>query len=150
MTPASDAGSQQAFQASYSHIRGYGEFLWVQFLIAATQSGGGQPFCFVHYDVRGNGFWFYSDLDGFFRGPIAPGIASLALQGSSCALNTAGSTASGSGSTLSLDLALVFKTAPDRNIYMRAMDVSESDTGGFNGAPGRSLPHLSPLWRSVQ
>lgn len=128
VAPASGAGSQQAFQASYSHTQGYGQFLWVQFLIAAAQNGGGQPFCFVHYDVRGNGFWLYSDLEGFFRGPIAPGLASIALQGSSCALNTAASSAAGLGSTLSLNLALVFKTASDRNIYMRAMDISEADT----------------------
>ncbi|MGC4050220.1 MAG: DUF11 domain-containing protein [Paludibaculum sp.] len=146
-SPASGAGSQQAFQASYSHTQGYGEFVWVQFLLAARLDGGGQPFCFVHYDVRGKGFWFYSDLEGFFRGPIAPGVASIALQGSSCAMNTAASNTAGNGSTLSLNIALVFKTASDRNVYLRAMDVTESDTGWLqrgtwtqNSAP---LPTLS-------
>jgi hypothetical protein len=128
-TPSSGSGAEQVFQAVYSGALGYQQLLWVQFLIAAAPDGGGQAFCFLHYDVRGNAFWLYSDTLGFFVGPVTPGSASSALQGSHCALNTAGSSVSGSGSSLTVNLAVVFKAAATRNLYMRAMDTSNLDTG---------------------
>lgn len=128
-SPSSGTGAEQVFQAVYSGALGYQQLLWVQFLIAAAPDGGGQAFCFLHYDVRGNAFWLYSDTLGFFVGPVTPGSASSVLQGSHCALNTAGSSVAGSGSSLTVNLAVVFKAAATRNLYMRALDTSNFDTG---------------------
>jgi hypothetical protein len=127
--PSSGSGSQQVFKAVYTGAQGYQRLRWVQLLIAADSSGGGQPFCFLHYDVPGNAFWLYSDVMGYFRGPVAPGAASSQLQGSHCALNTSGSSVSGNGYTLELSLALVFKAPAQRNVFMRTMDMSDYDSG---------------------
>ena len=96
--------------------------------LAAAPEGDGQPFCFLHYDVQMNQLWLYSDTWGFFRGPVAPGTASSLLQGSHCALNSAASAASGSGGTLTLDLAVVFKADAARKVYLRAMDLDGPET----------------------
>ncbi|MGJ5818391.1 hypothetical protein [Paludibaculum fermentans] len=146
VTPAAGSGAQQIFQAVYSGALGYQQLRWVQLLFGTAPDGGGQPFCFLHYDVQGNGLWLYSDQYGFFRGPVPPGAASLELQGSHCALNAAGSTASGNGSNLTLNLSVAFKAAATRNIYMRAMDTSNFDTGwqqrGTWTQVGAALPTL--------
>ncbi|MGJ5820550.1 InlB B-repeat-containing protein [Paludibaculum fermentans] len=129
VTPSNGKGTQQLFQAQYSHSKGYQRIRWVQLLLATDPNGGGQPFCFLHYDVQGNGLWLYSDQAGFFQGPIHPGVASNTLQSSNCALNTAASSAAGSGSILEVDFTVFFKAAGARNIYMRALDIDEFDTG---------------------
>lgn len=129
VTPPTGTGARQIFQAQFSGAAGYHDLRWVQLLFATAPDGGGQPFCFLHYDVQGNGFWLYSDVYGFFRGPVAPGLESAELQGSHCALNPSGSTAAGSGSTLALNLDVVFKAAATRNVYLRAMDLANYDTG---------------------
>jgi hypothetical protein len=102
---------------------------WVQMLFAVATNGGGQPFCYVHYDVQGNKFWLYSDVQGFFVGPIAPGVASNLLQGSLCALNTSGSSVTGSGADLTINANLVFKQALALKIYMRGFTLEGVDTG---------------------
>jgi uncharacterized repeat protein (TIGR01451 family) len=129
VTPSSGSGAQQVFQAVYGGSMGYQYLRWVQLLFATASDGGGQPFCFLHYDVTGNAFWLYSDVYGFFRGPVAPGVGSVELQGSQCALNSAQSSVSGSGSNLTLNLAVMFKAAATRNVYMRALDWDAIDTG---------------------
>ncbi|MGJ5814771.1 SBBP repeat-containing protein [Paludibaculum fermentans] len=128
VTPSAGTGAQQMFKATFTGAKGYQSLKWVQVLFATAPNGGGQPFCFLHYDVTGNGFWLYSDVLGFFVGPIAPGVTSAVLQGAHCALNTAGSSASGNGATLELNLAVVFKAAANRSIYLRAFDADNFDT----------------------
>lgn len=129
LTPSAGTGARQIFQAQFAGAAGYQDLRWVQVLFSSAPDGGGQPFCFLHYDVPGKAFWLYSDVYGFFRGPVAPGSASLELQGSHCALSATGSTVAGSGSTLSLNLDVVFKAPAARNVYLRALDMSNYDTG---------------------
>ncbi|MGJ5817491.1 hypothetical protein [Paludibaculum fermentans] len=151
LTPSAGAGFRQIFQAQFSGVPASKDLRWVQLLFGAAPDGGGQPFCFLHYDVQGNGFWLYSDVYGFFRGPVAPGLASLELQGSHCALSTAGSTVAASGSTLSLNLDVVFKAPATRNVYLRAMDLSNYDTGWVQrGAWTQAATPLPVLMASPQ
>jgi hypothetical protein len=126
---ASGEGAVQTFRGNYSASNGYSDLKWVQMLLAVAPDGGGQPFCYVHYDVQGNQFWLYSDVQGGFVGPIAPGTTSNLLQGSLCALNTSTSTVSGSGDQLTLDASLVFKQALTLNVYTRAYTWEGTDTG---------------------
>jgi photosystem II stability/assembly factor-like uncharacterized protein len=127
--PSSGTGAVQTFSGKYSATGGYQDLQWVQMLFSVATDGGGQAFCYVHYDVQGNRFWLYDDVRGFFVGPIAPGAGSNLLQGSLCALNTSGSSVSGSGSQLSVNASLVFKQALALNIYMRAYTLAGVDTG---------------------
>jgi hypothetical protein len=124
----SGSGAVQTFTGNYYDANGYNDLRWVQMLFAVAPDGGGQTYCFVHYDVQGNRFWLYGD-GGFFVGPIAPSTPSNALQNTLCALNTSASTASGSGNTLTVNATVVFKAAAARNIYMRAENLAGTDTG---------------------
>jgi hypothetical protein len=128
LSTPSGSGAVQTFTGTYYDANGYKDLLWVQMLFATEPDGGGQTYCFVHYDVQGNQFWLYGD-GGFFVGPIAPGTPSNKLQNSLCALNTSASTVTGSGATLTLNADVVFKAAAARNAYMRAMNEAQSDTG---------------------
>lgn len=147
VTPPSGTGAEQQFDARYTHSRGYERIRWVQLLLATDPQGGGQPFCFLHYDVQGNGFWLYSDQAGFFQGPVQPGTASNALLSSICALDTAGSSVSGNGSILDVNFRVLFKATGNRNTYMRALDADEYDTGwsqvGTWAQAALALPTLS-------
>jgi len=128
VAPNSGSGATQTFTGVYSSSNGYQALRWVQMLFAVASDGGGQSYCFVHYDVQGNSFWVYGD-GGFFVGPVSPGAASNRLQNSFCSLNTSGSSASGAGPTLSINANVVFKGAGARNIYLRAQDIFGTDTG---------------------
>ncbi|QOY85406.1 M12 family metallopeptidase [Paludibaculum fermentans] len=128
VSPSSGTGDLQTFTAIYSAVKGYTDLQWVQLLLAVAPDGGGQSFCYVHYDVQGNAFWLYG-ASGFFVGPIAPGTQSNLLQNSLCALNTSASTASGTGKNLTVNASLVFKAAGARNVYMRAMNKAQADSG---------------------
>ncbi|MBN9659630.1 MAG: hypothetical protein J0H49_15715 [Acidobacteria bacterium] len=129
VTPASGTGSTQTFTAFFKGAQGAGSLSWVQMLIAAAGNGDGQPFCLVHYDAHGNAFWVYSDVDGFFHGPVAAHVPSGTLQGSSCALDTANSSAAVLSNQLVVDFRLVFKSSAARKVYLRAYDDSGADTG---------------------
>jgi len=128
VTPSSGGGATQAFTAAFNAAKGFRDLQWVELLVAAAPDGAGQSYCFVHYDVQGNGLWLYGD-GGFFVGPVAPGSLSNRLQNSLCAVNTSGSSVVGSGTTLTLNASIVFKQSVNRLVYMRAMSTSNFDTG---------------------
>jgi hypothetical protein len=128
--PSSGSGAVQTFSGVFTAANNFHTDLqWVQMLFAVAPSGGGQAYCYVHYDVQGNSFWLYSDVEGFFKGPVSPGTASNTLQGSLCALNTLGSSVSGYGSQLRVNANVVFKQAKVLNVYMRAYTMAGVDTG---------------------
>ena len=54
----------------------------MQMLFAVATNGGGQAYCLIHYDHGGNALWLYSDVTGFFMGPVTPGVPSNSLEGS--------------------------------------------------------------------
>ncbi|MGJ5813755.1 RCC1 repeat-containing protein [Paludibaculum fermentans] len=128
VTPETGTGGLQTFNGVYRTVNGYSTLQWVQMLFAVATDGGGQSFCFLHYDVQGNGLWLYGD-GGFFVGPIAPGVSSQVLQNTLCAVNTQSSTVSGNGTTLTVSPNVIFKAAGARNIYLRTQDLNFYDTG---------------------
>ncbi|MGJ5813790.1 hypothetical protein [Paludibaculum fermentans] len=130
VSPATGSGYNQTFSAVYSDPNGVQDLAWGQILIAVAANGGGQPFCFVHYDRPGNGLWLYGD-EGFFLGPITPGTVSAALKNSACAVNTSGVSFTPVGTNLTLNVPITFKPgfAGDKSVYLRAYDKTEQDTG---------------------
>ncbi|MBN9659009.1 MAG: hypothetical protein J0H49_12570 [Acidobacteria bacterium] len=128
VSPFTGSGSEVMFTPIYKAGYGYKDLLWVQFLVAAAPDGGGQPFCFLHYDVQGDAFWLYGD-GGFFVGPVKPGTASGQLQNTLCGLNTQMSSASGNGDTFGMGLKVVFKSAASLKLYLRAYTQGQLDTG---------------------
>jgi hypothetical protein len=129
VSPSGQTGGAQTFTGQYFASSGYQDLKWVQLLFAVATNGGGQAFCYIHYDVVGNKFWLYSDVQGIFVGPVTPGTASNFLQGSLCALNTSASSVNGSGNNLTVNVAVVFKEPLALNIYMRAQTMEGVDTG---------------------
>ncbi|MGJ5818508.1 InlB B-repeat-containing protein [Paludibaculum fermentans] len=130
VSPASGAGPAVDFSATYEGSQGADSLRWVQLLLAAAPDGGGQPFCFVHYDVQGRMFWMYSDVEGFFRGPVPASYSTEGLQSSSCAMDRLNYTyVYSNGPRLTVPVKLLFKTAGPRNVYLRALDMAGVDTG---------------------
>lgn len=139
VSPSSGSGAAAAFAATYSASFGYTDLRYVQFLFAAAADGGGQPFCYLHYDVPGDGFWLYGD-SGFFVGPVKPGVTSSILQNTLCAINTKTSTVWGSGTTLTLTANPVFKSAAALKVYMRAYTMGQIDTGWVQRGTWTTVP----------
>jgi hypothetical protein len=133
LAPGSGTGPVQTFQLMYPAPSGFEgiSFGWVQFLIAAASNGGGQPFCFLHYDRGGNGLWMYSSDSGFFLGPVSPGTPSTLLNSSACSINTAGTTVSYVGGNLVLNVPVTMKAQMSgaKQTFMRTLDVLTRDTG---------------------
>lgn len=128
VTPSSGSGSTTTLSATYAAGLGYQDLAWVQLLVAAATDGGGQPFCFLHYDVQGDSFWVYGE-EGFFLGPVKRGQASAHLQNSFCAFNPKTSTIAGNGTNLLWKADVTFKGAGARQVYLRANTNGNLDTG---------------------
>ncbi len=128
--PAAGTGATQMFNATYYHPNGTSSIQWTELLFASAPDGGGQPFCLVYYDQAGGGLWLYGDA-GAFIGPVTPGVTSNALQTSSCGINTAASSSSVSGGSLTLNVVVTFHGAfhGATNTYLRALDTNGNDTG---------------------
>ncbi|MBN9659354.1 MAG: hypothetical protein J0H49_14310 [Acidobacteria bacterium] len=130
VTISSSSGASHTFTAIVSDPNGVNDLSWAQLLIASASNGGTNPFCFIHYDRSGNGLWLFSE-EGFFRGPVTPGTLSAALRNKFCAVQTSGVSFTALGSQLTLNLPVTFKTdyPHPENMYLRAYDRSELDTG---------------------
>ncbi|MGJ5819552.1 InlB B-repeat-containing protein [Paludibaculum fermentans] len=139
LAPAAGSGAAATFSATYSAGLGYRDLAWVQLLLAAAPDGGGQPYCFLHYDVQGDRFWVYGD-GGFFQGPIQPGVASALLQNQLCGLNTKISSVAKSGTSLTFNARVAFKASAGLNVYLRAQTLSLLDTGWVQRGTWNTLP----------
>ena len=136
VTPSSGSmpkETQQICTLTYPDLPGFAgqAFEWVQFLVATTADGGAPPFCFLHYDCRGNGLWLYSSDEGFFLGPVEPGTESTALENSACSVNTAAATVANTNGDLVLTVPIMMK-APmvgAKSTYQRIRGVRDRDTG---------------------
>ncbi|QOY85752.1 RCC1 domain-containing protein [Paludibaculum fermentans] len=133
VSPNLGSGGTQTFAASYSEGSGLpaGAGGWVQLLVAAATDGGGQPFCYLHYDRAGDGLWMYSGDVGFFLGPVKPGVSSSVLQSTACSVNTAGTTVQNNAGQLVISAPFVLKSpmAGGKKIFQRSMDALRRDTG---------------------
>ncbi len=125
VTPSSGSGSSQTFSFLFSDANGFADLPWAQLLVNATLSGVGA--CYLHYDRAVNAVYLYTDGGPAWLGPLALGAAG-SLQNSQCVVNGMGSSASGSGNNLTVNLALSFKAefTGAKNVYMLVQD-----TGGL-------------------
>jgi hypothetical protein len=125
LTPASavsatpsGTGANQAFTLVYADPRGTSDISWVEAEWNATQSNAGA--CYVHYIASSNTIQLSSDGGTGWIGPVTVGTAGT-LQNSQCVLDAGSSSASVSGNSLTLDVALTFLPAfaGTKNIYMQ-------------------------------
>ena len=136
VTPNSGSGNAGLFTfPTYQEQPGFeavGTNGWVQFLIAASTTGGNKEFCFVHYDRGGNAFWMY-DWVAHLRRTRNAGSPSAGLNSAGCFLDTSTATVNDTGGTLTLTLPITLKfgaaDAGPMFLFQRMMDELRQDTG---------------------
>jgi alpha-tubulin suppressor-like RCC1 family protein len=133
VTPNTGSGAAPTFVATFDDASGLPLSTggWVQFLVAAAADGGGQPFCYLHYDRAGDGLWMYSGDVGFFLGPVKPGVSSTVLQSSACSINTAGTTVQNTAGQLVISSPFTLKSpmTGSKKLFQRSMDALRRDSG---------------------
>lgn len=107
VTPSSGTGLTQQFSFLWSDPNGFSDIRAVAALFNTSLSGQGS--CFLIVDTASRNILFAADNGSSFS--VLPVGASGILQNSQCSLNVAGSTLSGSGNTLTLNVTLTFKAA---------------------------------------
>jgi Metallo-peptidase family M12 len=128
VSPSSGSGSSQTFRLTVSDANGFGDLSSVQFTIG--QSGASANSCNLAYGPPTNGLYLLNDARTAWMGPVKLG-SSGSLSNSQCSVNMPASSASGSGTTLTVDLALSFTPsfAGTKNIYLYALDKANADSG---------------------
>ncbi|MBI3473450.1 MAG: matrixin family metalloprotease, partial [Candidatus Solibacter usitatus] len=128
VTPSSGSGPAQSFRLVYSDAAGYANLAWVNLDIHSTLTSVGG--CYFQYNPATNVILLANDAGTAWAGSTPLGSAG-SLQNSQCALDMAGSSASGAGNNLTLNLPLSFKPAlaGARNIYMGALNRSSIFSG---------------------
>jgi hypothetical protein len=125
VTPNSGSGSSQTFSFVYADTRGYASVGSVLTIINSSLSVSGA--CYFLYYPGPNVFYLANDAVTAWLGPAALGTTG-SLQNSQCTIDAGSSSASGSGTNLTVNLALSFKPAfgGAKSVYMDAFDGLDS------------------------
>ncbi len=130
VSPAIGAGISQTFSFKFSSVNGYA-YLSTVFAVISTGVGSGNS-CRVEYLPATNQLYLYPDVgaSGTLLGPMTPG-ATGTLSNSQCTLNVGGTTAGGSGNTVTLNAAITFQPtfAGIKNIYGYDEDLADRNSG---------------------
>jgi hypothetical protein len=132
VSPNSGSGSSGTFTFTYSDSNGATDISSAQIDIASTLSVSGA--CYLYYPRGLNEIYLASDA-GVWQGPLRLGSTGT-LQNSQCAVNAGASSASASGNTLTLNLALSFTAgfAGAKNVYMEVENASHDSGWSLMGA----------------
>jgi Putative Ig domain len=128
VTPNTGTGTAQTFQFVISDVNGY-RFIKTAYAQISTSTAYPNS-CAVMYDAVNNKLSLIRDDGTNWIGSITPGTATT-LQNSQCALSGSGSSVSGAGTSITMNLALTFDQfyRGSKNIYGRALDVNNLDSG---------------------
>ena len=134
VTPSSGSGLVQTFSFTYSVPKGLADAN-VLFNTAAS----GQSACWFNYSPSGNSLSLASDNASSWS--YATLGSSVTLQNSQCSLQAGTATYVASGTNVTLKLTVTFKTAfaGQKNIYLRAQDLT-GVIGGFVQMGSWSVP----------
>ncbi len=132
VSPSSGSGTTQTFTAVASDEDGYGDIEYVFFLVDRNPPTGAGA-CSIAYNSQVNLLWLVSDDGAHWPVAITPG-SPVALSNSQCTLNGAASSATLSGSTVTLRVSLTFKSAfaGQKNLFVGAVDTAIHYTGWRN------------------
>ncbi|HVP10943.1 MAG TPA: hypothetical protein VMV94_07105 [Phycisphaerae bacterium] len=108
VTPASGAGSVQPFVFVFTDSAGYTAISSAAILI--NGSAGSANGCYLFFYQPLNAVYLAGDDGTAWQGPIVPGRTGT-LQNSQCLVDAGGSSVTGSGSSLTVTLALTFQPA---------------------------------------
>jgi hypothetical protein len=131
VTPNTGSGSSQTFTFAFTDGNGAADITTAQIDISSTLSVSGA--CYVYYPRGLNELYLASDA-GVWQGPLPIGSTGT-LQNSQCAINVGASSASMSGTTLTLNLALSFKSgfAGAKNVYMEVANATHDSGWSMHG-----------------
>jgi hypothetical protein len=128
-TPNSGSGASQTFALRYSDTLGVSNlataWVWFNETLGSVSSNS----CLLYYDRPGAALYLLNDdATVWMPGRLGSGAT---LQNSLCAVNVGGSSATVSGNSLTLNLAMTFKAAyaGAKNIYMFAQNAGGVNTG---------------------
>ncbi|HYW41636.1 MAG TPA: SBBP repeat-containing protein [Bryobacteraceae bacterium] len=111
MSPASGTGTTQTFTATFSDPAGFQDIGVADILI--NNFIDGRVACYLAYVPAANTLYLVDDgghAGGPFAGQITLNGSATAMQNSQCQVNGTGSSAVGSGNTLTLTLNITFKS----------------------------------------
>ena len=145
VAPASGSGASQNFSFVYSDPSGYADINWVQMIVGPQVQSNNV--CFVTYTRATNVLQLAVDGGGTFVGSGATLGVPGTLANSQCTLNAAASSVSGSGSNLTVTLALTFKPsfAGAKGVFSGAINNASvfsgwQTMGSWTVTAGSSLP----------
>jgi hypothetical protein len=142
ITTAAGAGSSQIFQAVYADPDGAADISLAELVL----SDGSSSLCRIYYSSATGTFGLADQLDTRAAGSIIPGLLMWA-ETPNCMLNGASSSASASGSQLTVRFALFFKSgfAGVKSLLLRVTDRSGRSSGWVRlGSYNVLMP--SSLW----
>ena len=147
VTPASGSGTSQVFELRYSNAAGASSFstAWVWF--SATFASTSASSCLAYYDRPAARLYLINDAGS---GWLSAALGGGTLQNSQCSIALGSSSASLSGSTLTLTLAVTFRASFSgaKNVYAYAANVSGVSSGwqtrGTWTVPGSTTPPPPP------
>ena len=148
VSPSSGSGASQTFSYVFSDSNGYEDMTSIQILVNETLSASGS--CYLYYVLTANELYLRNDASSDWLGPQTVGAAGM-LQNTKCSVDLGTSSVLGSGTSLTLDLAMTFNTSGDKNQWMLAIDTAGQHLGwvlnGTWNVPGG--PNQPPTSDSV-
>jgi uncharacterized protein YkwD len=110
VTPNSGSGTSATFTYLYTDPKGFADISYAEAVF--TGNGNLVNACWFAYFPAWNSFYLVNDSGNSLAGPLTPGSGG-SLSNSQCTLNGTGSSAAGSGNSLTLKVNLTFKAAFD-------------------------------------
>jgi Divergent InlB B-repeat domain len=126
ISPASGTGLSQIFTAIYTDPVSYTNLTDAQFLVQTSVNGNAA--CYLKYNIAANAFYLTNDAATVWQAPVTPGTYS---ENSQCILSGSDSSATGSGTTLTVHFAIGFKTpfAGQKNTYAYTSNTAGAVSG---------------------
>ncbi|MGA2434114.1 MAG: TonB family protein [Bryobacteraceae bacterium] len=128
-TPSTGTGSAQAFTFLFSHPGGFSAITEAWFGVYSNSNSAIAPACSGYFKAATNTLYLWDEAQTQLVGPMALN-ASGSLRNSSCIIDSAGSSATGSGNNLSLTISFTFLTA-----FAGPKTISLSTTAGSHNSP---------------
>ena len=121
VTPSSGTVSGQTVTFAFSDSNGYSAISSVSILVNGSLASAGG--CYLIYYRATNVMYLANDAATAWQNPMVLG-SSASSQNGQCSLQASGSSASGGGNVLTLNLAISFQAAfaGAKNVYMQAYD----------------------------
>jgi hypothetical protein len=147
VTPSSGTGSAVSFTATFGDTGG-GSTLTTAALLVNTSASTGSG-CYVSYNPGMNLFSLYTDAGTAVLATVAPGGA--IIENDQCALNGIGSSATASGTTLTVTFSLTFQPLfpGAKTVYLQAGDANSITGWVAEGSFTVTIPSGLPTVNSV-